>query len=309
MMYPPEQEPIMLTGIRKDKTMVHILETLQRLENKFDNISLSSNASPPSFRDTVMSTSTDQQNHQQSSTSSSMSNPSNRDRDTFDGENSKPGNMARAEPYFERELQRSYHHLTAAHKIILWPAVYLHITNSNLPIAEDLQYVLQDGTPWLIHLELQKHKEPLPGPAQMYDMVSSPNNSEPTARAGFAGLTLDNMQRLIDAYVNTFNVIHPILDHDTFIAEVVTPVVRNGYAAGSVNACLTLLVLALGQVAIDGVYGSPLTVSPGGEPGGLRGGTRDHPPGLEIFNEARRLIGFSITQCSLENVQIYLLQG
>jgi len=288
--------------------MVHILETLQRLENKFDNISLPSTTSPTSFRDTTYSSSShDQQPQHQSSTSSSTSIPPFRD--ILDAEH-RPGNMSRAEPYYERELQRSYHHLTAAHKIILWPAIYLHITNSNLAIAEDLQYVLQDGTPWLIHLELQKHQDALPGPSQRYSIVSPAADSRSnTARPGFAGLSLDTMQRLIDAYFNTFNVIHPLLDRDTFIAEVVTPIIQNGYEDGNVGACLTLLVLSLGQVAIDGVYGAPLSTSPTGEPSGLRGGSIDHPPGLDMFNEARRLIGYSITNCTLENVQIYLLQG
>lgn len=33
----------------------------------------------------------------------------------------------------------------------------------------------------------------------------------------------------------------------------------------------------------------------------------ERPPGLLFFNEARKRMGFNLTECSLENVQIFAL--
>ena len=276
--------------------MVHILETLQRIETKFDSLSVSSSTTPSSWRESA----TGERAPMPSSGSGrarTESEPQTDAQPDFD-------------PYFStKDMHQSYYHLTAAHKVILWPSIYLHITNKNFAIAEDLQYILQDGTPWLTHLELQKHPAPLPGPSNVHSIVASPEPQSTIAIKTFAGLPLETIQRLIDAYFSTFNVIHPILDQDVFVAEVVNPLVQNGYEDGDAHACLCLSVLALGKVAIDGVHGSPISVSASGEPSGIRGGTLERPPGLDIFNEARRLIGFSMNQCNLENVQIYLLQA
>ena len=131
----------------------------------------------------------------------------------------------------------------------------------------------------------------------------------PASRPAFNGLTVDNIQRLTDAYFNTFNIINPILNRDAFVSDIVGPMIRTGYADGDASACLALLVFALGQVAIDGVFGAPISSDNNGVPSGIRGGTATEPPGLELFNEARRRIGFIMHDYSLENVQVYLLQA
>ncbi|KAI4840275.1 hypothetical protein E4T44_07956 [Aureobasidium sp. EXF-8845] len=127
-------------------------------------------------------------------------------------------------------------------------------------------------------------------------------------RAGFIGLTPENMRRMCDAYFSTFNILFPILDRQMFLEDILEPVLRNGFAGCDPQSCLVLLVLALGQVAIDGVYGSPISIVEG-NPSGLRGGTAERPPGLNLFNEARRCMGFIMHQCTLENVQIHLLES
>lgn len=88
----------------------------------------------------------------------------------------------------------------------------------------------------------------------------------------------------------------------------VAPLLRDGYADGDPHAVLALLVFALGQVAIEGVFERPLCMIDG-RPSGFRGGTAEHPPGLATFNEARRRIGFILTQSALETVQIMLLEA
>lgn len=292
---------LLMRSNRKDKTMVHILETLQRLESKFDNLAISSTSTPGSNREW----------NTQSAESRSLSAGVSLDNSLAGGSGSEMEARAEARigahQSFPRELQRSYQHLTVAHKVLLWPSIYLHILNSGVAAGADLQYILQDGTPWFIHLELAKHPGPLPWDTEM-TTYPIPQARTGEIRIGFVSLTPDNVQRMTDAYFSTFNLLFPILDRESFMSDVVGPVMRNGYSDGDPAACLALLVFALGQVAIDGVYGSPIN-SFNGSPSGLRGGTAERPPGLDLFNEARRRVGFMIHQCTLENVQILLLEA
>ncbi|GAB7356885.1 hypothetical protein MBLNU459_g7748t1 [Dothideomycetes sp. NU459] len=282
--------------------MVHILEALQRLESKFDNLAISSISPPGSNREW----------NPPGNESRSLSAGVSLDTSLAGGSGSSD-TEARAEARigaqqsFPRELQRSYQHLTVAHKVLLWPSIYLHILNSGVAAGADLQYILQDGTPWFIHLELAKHPETLPWNTEM-TTYPIPQARTGEIRTGFASLTPDNIQRMTDAYFGSFNLLFPILDRDSFMSDVVAPVMRNGYSDGDPAACLALLVFALGQVAIDGVYGAPINNANGG-PSGLRGGTAERPPGLDLFNEARRRLGFMMHQCTLENVQILLLEA
>ncbi|KAL1305957.1 hypothetical protein AAFC00_004095 [Neodothiora populina] len=280
---------------KKDKTMVHILETLQRLENKFDTLQVSSSPTPPLY-----------QNHPTNSEARSSNGGETLGASRIGSSTGRSISRALTQT-FPKELQRSYQHLTVAHKVLLWPAIYLHILNSGLAAATDLEHVLQDGTPWFIHLELAKHPNTLAWDTQMrtYPIQQVQGRG---MRVGFTELTMDRVQRLANAYFNTFNLLLPILDQEQFMEDVVGSVMRNGFADGDPSACLALLVFALGQVAIDGVYGEPVS-SYNGSASGLRGGTADEPPGIDLFNEARRRVGFSVHACTLENVQILLLQA
>lgn len=110
------------------------------------------------------------------------------------------------------------------------------------------------------------------------------------------------------AYFNTFNMLLPILNPDLFVDEVLAKLLREGYKDDDPEGVLALLVFALGQLAIGGVFDRPVSTVQG-DLSGFRGGTIDRPPGLELFNEARRRIGMVATKCRLENVQIMLLQA
>jgi hypothetical protein len=110
------------------------------------------------------------------------------------------------------------------------------------------------------------------------------------------------------AYFNTFNVLLPLLNSDDFLGDVVARLLREGFRDDDPESVLALLVFALGQLAIEGVIGRP-TSAHNDEFSGFRGGTIEKPPGLGLFNEARRRIGMVNTQFRLENVQIMLLQA
>ncbi|KAI5208497.1 hypothetical protein E4T39_01192 [Aureobasidium subglaciale] len=294
-----EPQPTKLVH-RKDKTMVYILQTLQRLENKFDTLYVSKPSTPGSNVDW----SVPQAGPRPPGVNGTLG-ASNESHVSSDSE-VRPGARLGSQSSFPPDVLRTYQHLTVAHKVLLWPSIYLHILNSGIAVASDLQYVLQEGTPWFIHLELHKHPKTLPWDTDMrtYPMPSSTGEM----RAGFIGLTPENVRRMSDAYFSTFNILFPILDRQMFLEDILEPVLRNGFADCDPQGCLVLLVLALGQTAIDGVYGSPISIIEG-NPSGLRGGTAERPPGLNLFNEARRRMGFIMHQCTLENVQIHLLES
>lgn len=272
--------------------MVHILDALTRLENKFDTLSLNTpSSSSPGLRNFAKS----------------ISDPS--PSGSSGGARGGAHDIEVAHE-FPRELQQSYQHLTVPHKIILWPSIYIHLINSSIKATSDLQYVLQEGTPWFIRQELKKHPDGLPHDVSLpyFALNNSVREQGYSSNVAFPTLTIQQIREQCDAYFNTFNVLFPLLNRDDFMNHTVAPLLRDGYSDGDIHAVLALLVFALGQVAIDGVFERPVVLIDG-QPSGFRGGDIDRPPGLAIFNEARRRLGFVQSQTSLENVQILLLEA
>ncbi|KAK1053631.1 hypothetical protein LTR74_016224 [Friedmanniomyces endolithicus] len=216
---------------KKDQTMVHILDAWSRLENKFDNLAMTSGSSPdgstPSRRTA-------------SATSSSMS--------TMKG--SQSGIPPQGSEY-PGHFQQPYQHLTVPHKVMLWPGIYIHLLNSGIPAASDLQYVLQEGTHWFIQREMAKHPDPLPSRLGLpcFAINAGPHEHGRAANVAFPTLTIQQIQEFSDAYFNTFNVLYPILNQETFMNVIVTPLLREGYGDGDAGSVLALMVFALGKVA------------------------------------------------------------
>jgi hypothetical protein len=125
------------------------------------------------------------------------------------------------------------------------------------------------------------------------------------ARTTFPALTREVMHRLATTYFDTFNFLYPFMDRQNFISDTLTRVHTEGFD-GDIDSVIALLVFALGELAIDGSRGPPIS-SEKNRPSGVRGGSSLKPPGLALFNEARKRIGFVLTGCDLENVQIFSL--
>ena len=269
--------------------MVHILDSLTRLENKFDTLTLASPGHQNAF------------NVFKKSSQPSIPDAS---------KNNKKNNNHDYQHEFPRELQKTYQHLTVPHKIILWPSIYLHLVNTGISATSDLQYVLQEGTPWFIRQEMAKHTQTLGSEKALpwFPMNANLREQGYSSNVAFPTLTIQQIQEQCDAYFNTFNVLFPLLNRDTFMNQTVAPLLRDGYADGDVSAVLALLVFALGQVAIEGVFERPIAYIDG-QPSGFRGGSANEPPGIATFNEARRRIGFVQTQSTLETVQMLLLEA
>ena len=96
------------------------------------------------------------------------------------------------------------------------------------------------------------------------------------------------------------------MDRQSFISNTLTKVHTEGFTSDP-DSVIALLILALGEVAMEGSRGKPIEVYRG-RPSGVRGGTTPtKPPGLALFNEARKRIGFVFVDYDLENIQIYSL--
>ncbi|KAB5581061.1 hypothetical protein GE09DRAFT_461373 [Coniochaeta sp. 2T2.1] len=120
-------------------------------------------------------------------------------------------------------------------------------------------------------------------------------------------LTWETMKRLAEAYFNTLNFLFPLVDRQVFLSETLPTIVQTGFDE-SMTSTVALIVLALGELAESATDGIPIRIY-NGRPSGLRGGTAWEPPGLALFNEARKRMGFNLTECSVENVQIFALAG
>ncbi|KAF9635733.1 hypothetical protein BFW01_g6628 [Lasiodiplodia theobromae] len=197
--------------------------------------------------------------------------------------------------------------ISSSHKVLLWPFIHARLAEFDVDVAEDLQALTQEGTPWFLHHELRRHPDPLPADVRL-EAEPVPDLLAPDAanRVRFPNLTYEEMKTYATHYFNTFNVLYLILDRQSFMDVVLPKVAGYGFGDGDYGSIISLLVFALGKVALDGTRSAPVD---NGLPfeSGVRGGTPDRPPGLDIFNEARRRYGFVANQCSVETIQIMLL--
>ncbi|KAJ4290108.1 hypothetical protein N0V88_006614 [Collariella sp. IMI 366227] len=204
-----------------------------------------------------------------------------------------------------------YQYVSSVHQMLKWPAI---------------QQLFASIQPKLPHIDLSSLERE--GPASMLALRRSTTQSLPpdirpsvgrgsgaslhelvTTQASItvADLNWDTMQRLSKGYFDSLNLLCPILNRHSFMSETLPRLFNNGLSH-SMESTIAILVFALGEVAIAGTEGLPVHAS-NGRPSGIKGGTKDRPPGLDLFNEARRRMGFNLTECSLENVQIFALSS
>jgi hypothetical protein len=205
------------------------------------------------------------------------------------------------------EKGTSFQHLTTPHKILLWPAINEYMQQNGIETSETASVLREEGTAWFLRLELKKSAESLPCDTTLLSRsIGSGQSLDGQGRVTFANLNDDRMMRLTDSYFDTYNVLYPLIDRDDFEERVLSQVTKDGFGYGDYASVLSLLVFALGQIAIDGQWAHPIEISHGRE-SGIRGGDATRPPGLDLFNEARKRMGFVLTQTSLENIQILQL--
>lgn len=147
------------------------------------------------------------------------------------------------------------------------------------------------------------YKQPFMG------MQSQATRQQGGERFTFPYLTGDEMDRLATTYFDTYNLLYPFMDRDNFMSDILTKVKSEGFDSDTTSV-IALLVFALAEVAEDSTEASPPRSQFGikGDGGSSStGGIERRPPGIELFNEARSRIGFVMTDCDLENVQIFSL--
>ena len=194
------------------------------------------------------------------------------------------------------------------HKMLKWPAIqqlFLQSLPSNLG---NLKSADQEGSAFIVRIQRGTPNLPLDESLEERPFVgiqTQATRAAGGARITFPALTRDMMDRLAAAYFDTFNLIYPFMDRQIFTSDTLTRVHTEGFNSDT-DSVIALLVFALGELAIEGSRGNPVEVHQG-RPSGVRGGTSLRPPGLALFNEARKRIGFALTGCDLQSVQIFSL--
>ncbi|KAG4425819.1 hypothetical protein IFR04_001026 [Cadophora malorum] len=269
---------------KKDKTLVEILDRLKSLEGKVDRIP--TGRTPQGFGPLQQPPS---------------SQPS------FNTE-TEPSSYSTSSGRQPPSPNQPYRHASAAHKILSWPALQqlmLQVLPSN---AGDLKTLESDGTSFLVRMHNGQPKLPMDEPLQdrpFVGMQTQATRNSGGPRITFPALTRDAMYRLTAAYFDTFNFLYPFMDRRTFESDTLAKVCSEGFD-GDVDSVIALMIFCLGEVAIEGLTGNPIGEFKG-LPSGVRGGSTGRPPGLALFNEARKCLGFVITDSELENVQIFSL--
>jgi hypothetical protein len=276
---------------RKDKTLVEILDRLQRLEGKIDQFPTQGPA-PTGFGPAQ---------------TAPTSHPS------FSPDVDEPGSSS--SPRLDQQSSSSdigsgqpYRHASAAHKMLAWPVIQQLLFQTLPSNIADLKSLEQEGPGFIVRT--QDGTPSLPQDESLQDrpfvaMQSRASRASGGERTTFPRLTRDMMGQLATAYFDTFNFIYPFMDRQNFISDTLMKVHTECFDSDP-DSVIALLVFALGELAIEGSRGDPIEVYKG-RPRGVRGGTASKPPGLALFNEARKRIGFVLTDCDLENVQIYSL--
>ncbi|KAK4195763.1 hypothetical protein QBC40DRAFT_15984 [Triangularia verruculosa] len=192
--------------------------------------------------------------------------------------------------------QDQYKYVSSVHQMLGWPAVQQLFASiqGRLPNV-NFSSLERDGVSHMLGVH-RPESQGLPSEGTL-------RSERPSGV--LSTLTWDNVRSWSQAYFDTTNLFYPILDRQSFMQETLPTLFRSGFS-NSISSTIALLVFALGEVSLEGREGAPVHVY-NGRASGVRGGTKAHPPGLALFNEARRRMGFDLTECSLENVQIFAL--
>lgn len=284
---------------RKDKTLVEILDRLKSLEGKVDRLPTSNSPVPTGFGP-LQPSPTSQPSFTELDDSAPFSSS------IFSAPPTRPSQQ---QSTASTPGSRPYRHASAAHKMLTWPAIKELLLQSQPSHIGDLKNLEKDGAAFLVEVQQGSASLSLEETLQVKPFVGM--QSQATRNAGassvtFPDLTREVMHRLATAYFDSFNLIYPFMDRQTFMSETLTRVHAEGFD-GDADSVVALLIFALGELAIEGSRGTPIEFHDG-RPSGVRGGTSlDKPPGIGLFNEARKRMGFVMTQCDLENVQLLAL--
>lgn len=272
----------MLTGFsRKGDTLSEILSLLRRVNSNVDNIASrglndgESTGQHPVQRNIIISP----------------------DNDTTEADKTfqlQPSDSIIPPQDNEVSLVPGYYHSTAAHRLMEWPFIYQQL--QNLPLSTRI-ISPGNGVDWFLSVYSDQTSIPLSADETF------PETTNPVS--ALRGIPYGDIVMWVDMYFDTFNFIHPLLDRSLFFQETL-PIATNTKTVvkpdtARKNIMLALLVIALGQMALEGTIGKKKITEKEVDQG------YEHPPGLVYFNEVRKRIGFVEGDCGLEVVQILAL--
>lgn len=188
-----------------------------------------------------------------------------------------------------------------------WPAVQQVLESVQPKIDLQPSTIARDGPAMVLGLHDHGRRLPIDSTGSLGrgQPLVFPVQGPDVTSLTIQSLTWDTTQRLSKAYFDTFNLMYPILDQQSFVSEIMGTVFNEGFSE-RIESTIALLIYALGEVAIGGSQGVPVHMF-NGRASGVKGGTTSRPPGMILFNEARKRMGFNLTECSLENVQVFVL--
>ncbi|OIW35648.1 hypothetical protein CONLIGDRAFT_567738 [Coniochaeta ligniaria NRRL 30616] len=285
---------------KKDRTLLEILDRIKGLENKLDGLTTRASFSAATYHPMP--------NHVSTNATSLTMSPGIID----------PLSATQFPTADPRSLDSSmsggddqYIYASSATQMMGWP-VMQHLLEPIKDIVPGLNPATVDQDGPRIVLGIHEHNQRMPLSAdgsegQMKTIgplaMSAPGGMPVTLDT----LTWETMQRLSKAYFDSLNFLFPLVDRRVFTTEIIPSLAPGGFDE-SVSATIALLVFALGELVISGSHGIPIRLY-NGRPSGVKGGTASEPPGLALFNEARKRMGFNLTECSIGNVQIFALAG
>ncbi|VBB73360.1 Putative protein of unknown function [Podospora comata] len=274
---------------KKDKTLVEILERLKGLDDRLLNLE----------------TKVDDLSHRGSAGPSALGFPHLQAPDYASQAGAAMIDPAlTAAPFnLQHDLSRNapvgqdqYKYVSSVHQMLGWPAVQQLFASiqARLPHV-NFSSLERDGVSHMLGVH-RSESQGLPSEGTMRTERSL---------GLLTTLTWENVRMWSQAYFDTTNLFYPILDRQSFMQETLPSLYRSGFS-NSISSTIALLVFALGEVSLEGREGAPVHVY-NGRASGVKGGSKAQPPGLALFNEARSRMGFDLTECSLENVQIFAL--
>lgn len=294
-----------LTSCRKDKTLVHILNTLRSLESRFDKLESQWKGFPP--QPTWHDPSIDTQRHRQGT----IQGVERHDAVFIDPlilPANEESNLAVTNWTFSPASPNTpssipYGYKIEARTLLAWPAV-------RTLLQGDLQIPIWDGEndggeKWLTRIS-NECECPMPTDEPLNFNFDSESPSQ-VWDTGPMRLTKNVIESLCEAFFRSFHAIYPILDRRHFYSDTLPEAYSSSFDQNNGCSTLVLLVLALGTVAQEGVSGKPILEEPTGRSTGIKGGSPQRPPGLAFWNEASRRLGGMILQYDLNMLQSFIL--
>lgn len=200
---------------------------------------------------------------------------------------------------YEQRRQNEYQ--VELRKVLTWPAIrqmlneyYIgpDILNSQWEPVEKWLTRISDG-----FIDALPRGEPI--------VFWSP--SQPDWNTGIMVISMGMIQEYTNYFFLSYHCLYPILDEDYFRSHTILTAANGGFDRGDQQTTLILLVMALGEVAKEGVSGKPMRDEHTGMRTGVRGGDRLNPPGLSFIYEAQQRIGTAMTSNDTTVLHCYIL--